>query len=143
MKHMHPKVGADVWFRNRSNYIILHCDVMHDSPRILKKGQRVDGYYDGFFGGHVHLWRLCVIQTRRWDEIALIAIWSVLTWMNLFIDWLFMQCWDNVYFSTELCAVPPGYFGVHIISLLGSWGGSICVLFVTEKHLFVCHNVLI
>lgn len=54
-----------------------------------------------------------------------------------------MQCWDNVYFSTELCALPPVYMLGYI--LFHCWAPEedltdFCVQYKTFlKHLIVCH----
>lgn len=101
--------------RKYSDYIILHCDVMHDS-RIEKRRQRL-----------LKTWRTqltwtiaCGSKTRGRDEIAL--TWSVD--LNEFIYWLIIYamlgqclffyrvvstpsyiCWGTYYFTAELLIV--------------------------------------
>lgn len=74
-----------------------------------------------------------------------------LTWKTLFIDWLFMQCWDNVYFCTELRVLPPVYDRAHVI-LLSSWDRHgdwqlwkffcVCVCVRAYRSVYLCGILL-
>lgn len=54
------------------------------------------------------IWRRTTFSFHSDDCVKLLR-WKkgLLTWIHSIIDWLFMQCWDNVYFSTELLTPPP------------------------------------
>lgn len=66
-----------------------------------------------FFGGEHFSWFLKLNVKAKYNNI--------MSFIHLkeFIDWLFMQCWDNVYFCTELWALPPVYDrACHSVELL-------------------------
>ncbi len=143
-KHMHPKVGADVRIRNRSNYIILHCDVMHDSPRLFKKGQRQ------------FLWMIRSPLTIVCNTNLVVRRNSINSYMkcidlNEFIYWLIIYamlgqclflyrivctpsciCWGTYYFTAGL-----------LRRLWQIFVYSICVLFSLKKIEHVFLNILL